>query len=381
MQTTSDKQDRIRVLHIIDKLSIDRANPTSCAQLLAHWAAAHDADRFEVRVCNLQEDPGGPYLEQLGITVHSLRLGKISPRIARELVQLIRRWEVDIVHLHGYSAANFGRIAARLVGIPSIVHEHAVLRILPHQFIADLTLRPLNDTAIAISDAVKQFMIRGRSIPADRIRVIHNGIELERFTGITDEQIAAFRAAWGIADDRRVVGTLTRLFEIKGNRFFVDAAARVAARYPDVVFLVVGEGPEREALVAQARRLGLGEERLVFAGYVSDVATALAAMDIAVVSSLQEGLSLVVLEAMAAGRPIVATEVGGIPEILTHGETGLLVPPSDEAALAAAIDGLLADGDRAATLAQAALRESERHGLADNVRALEELYEALTGTG
>ncbi len=374
---TAQRPRPLTILHVIDKLSFDQSNPSSCTLLLANWAAAHDSARFTVKVCSLQRDPGEAYLEQQGVTVHCLQLGKISPRIAGELVTLIRRWDADIIHLHGYASANFGRLAARATGIPSIVHEHAVLRIRPHQFVADLLLRPLNQTGIAVSAAVKRFMVRGRSIPADKIQVIHNGIQLESFGAPTAAQVAAFRATHGVPDSGPVVGTVTRLFEIKGNRYLIDAFARLAPRFPTASLLIVGEGPDLAALAAQASQQGIDPARLIFTGFVKDVPTALAAMDILVVSSLQEGLSMVVLEAMAAGKPIIATRVGGIVELLESETTGLLIPPADAAALADSIATLLQDSEQAAALARAVRVASEKHSIENNVRRLEELYDRL----
>jgi glycosyltransferase involved in cell wall biosynthesis len=368
---------RRTLLHVIDKFSMSDGHPSSCTKLLADWAELHDPGRFAVHFCGLQRDGGGRYLEERGHLVHYIERGKVSPAIASDIAALARHLGADLLHLHGYSAANFGRLAGRRLGIPAVVHEHAILKVKPHQFLADLALRGHTDCGVAISNAVREFMVRGRCVPRRRIEVIHNGIRLERFAEVAPERVAALRTALGIAEDAVVIGTVTRLREEKGNRYLIDAAARLLRQFPQAVVLVLGDGPERADLEARARRHGIDPGRLRMPGFQEDVPAALALMRIAVVPSIREGLSLAVLEAMAAGKPIVATCVGGILELVAHEETAILVPPADGDALAAGVARLLSSPEEAATLAARACERSRSFSIEHNVERLEALYERL----
>jgi hypothetical protein len=158
-------------MHIIDKLSMDGTNPSSCTTLFGEWIPRLDTDGFSTTVLTLRKpDIAGKYLEDQGIKVYYQNHRKVS--IKKGIMDLMDREKADIVHLHGYSAANFGRIAARKKGVKNIVHEHAILKVLPHQYLADFLLRNLTDSAIAVSNSVKEFMVRGRNIPEEKISVI-----------------------------------------------------------------------------------------------------------------------------------------------------------------------------------------------------------------
>ncbi len=375
MQNT--QTDKPTILHVIDKFSMEGSHPSSCTKLLADWAAFHDQARFKIKFCGLQRDIGGQYLEKRNLETHYIERGKISPVIATEIAALARQVDANIIHLHGYSAANFGRLAGWRLGLPTIVHEHAILKVKPHQFMADMVLRSRTGCAVAISNAVREFMVRGRCIPRDRIRVIHNGIKLDEFGHVAPERQQALRNQLGIPADKVVIGSVTRLREEKGNRYMLEAAAHLMTQFPQAIFLVIGDGPDRAALEQQARDLQLPPERLLMPGFLDDIPAALAIMDIAVVASIREGLSLAVLEAMASSKPIVATRVGGILELVAHEETAILVRPADPVAISTGIARLLTATDSAATIACRAHERSRQFSIENNVRKLEDLYDQL----
>ncbi len=370
---------RIRILHIIDKFTMDGVNPSSCSRLFAEWIPQHDAARFEVEVAGLRpRDAAGEFLEKQGIRVHYITEGKMSPANIPAIERLVRQGKYDLLHLHGYSSANFGRIAARRLGIPSVMHEHAVLKVLPHQFVIDWLLRHKTDVAVAVSQAVKQFLMRGRSVPEEKIRVIWNGVPLQAFRAVPPERIAEFRRHLNVADGAPLVGTVTRLREEKGNRYLIEAAAQVLPQMPEVNFVIIGDGPQRNELELLARKLGVSRQ-VIFAGFVNDVPAALAALDIVAMPSLREGFGLALAEAMAAGKPAVASKVGGLAELAENEKTALLVPPADAAALSAALLRLLRDEELRRRLARNAQEASSAFSIEANVRALEELYEELVG--
>lgn len=367
----------IRILHVIDKFSMDGVNPSSCAKLFVEWISRHDPGRFRVEVAGLRPpDPAGQFLEAHNIVVHYLPYGKMSPAHIRAIAHLAREGRFDVLHLHGYSSANFGRIVGWRLHIPTIMHEHAVLRVLPHQFIIDWLLRYKVRVAVAVSQAVKRFLQTGRSVPEHKIRIIHNGINVKAFAEVSREQANAFRERLGLRVRDVVVGTVTRFREEKGNRYLIEAAAKLANEFPEVYFVLVGDGPLRDDLQQRARAWNI-ESRVLFAGFVDDVRPALAAMDIVAIPSLQEGFGLAMVEAMAAGKSIVASDVGGLAEIAESEKTALLVPPGNSEALAEAIARLLRDASLRKKLGDAARNASERFSIESNVRELEMLYGEL----
>ncbi|MDZ7262167.1 MAG: glycosyltransferase [candidate division KSB1 bacterium] len=371
MKTSSEK---INVLHVIDKFSMDGVNPSSCSHLFLEWVPRFDPSRFNIFVCGLKRpEPAGRWLENQGIKVFYLHKGKFSLSSVSALIELIEREKIDLLHLHGYSSANFGRIAARKKGIPAIVHEHAILKVLPHQFVMDFLLRNKTDAAVAVSGAVKEFMSRGRSIPEDKITIISNGINLEQFQPAEAATVLAKKQELGIPPDYKVVGTITRLREEKGNQYLLEAAARVVRKFPNIKFVIVGDGPLRGELEVYAQQQGISNS-VIFTGFCNNVPLMLSVFDIKVIASLREGFCLALLEAMAMGKAIVSTNVGGIPEIAEDGKTALLVPPADAGALAEKILELLYHEDKARQLAREAKVASQQYSIENNVRALEKLY-------
>lgn len=366
------------VLLVNDKLSMDGVNPNSIAILFGHWIDYMDRSRFTPVVCTLREpDPGGVYLEKKGIRVHYIGLGKYSFRTVTELERVIEREEADIVHLHGYRGSNFGRLAARRRGVRNIVHEHAVLPVPVHQYLMDWFLKSYTDLGVAVSDYVKAHLIRKRHVPAERTTVLWNGIDLDRFAPLPNGQRDVARRGLDITPEIAAVGVVTRLRKEKGTEYLVKAAERVLREMPGkAVFLIAGEGPDRGKIEALIRRLGVGDG-VHLLGHRHDVPGFLSLLDILVIPSLTEGFPLALLEGMAAGLPIIATRVGGMPEILVDGKTGIFVEPENPAAIADTVGALIEDRRRADELGRAALDDSRRFGIQASVSALERIYEEL----
>jgi glycosyltransferase involved in cell wall biosynthesis len=363
-----------KILHVIDKLSMDAVNPSSCAHLIRQWHDHIDADRFSMAVCTLRgEDAGGRWLEEAGITVHRLGFGRYSPRNVEGIRAALAREGADLLHLHGYTAANMGRIAARRAGVPNIVHEHAILRTLPHQFVADFLLRRLTSAAVAVSSGVREFMIRGRSVPADKIRVIPNGVDTGRFRRLAGWLRHEKRRQLGIAQACPVVGTVTRLRAEKGNRYFILAMRAVMERFPDVIFVVVGDGPQKGLLEDLAAATGVSG-RVRFLGFRRDVVELYSIMDIAVFPSLREGSPLAMMEAMAVGLPIVCSRVSGFLEAAGGADSALFVEPASAIDLAEKITHLLLNPQAAVSLAQRAGAVAADHDIRRATQALCQLY-------
>jgi len=258
-----------------------------------------------------------------------------------------------------------------------VLHEHfADPRMPAYQGWADRALARWTDRAIAVSGSTRDFLVRERHVPAERVRVIWNGAPLLEFAPVSRDRAHEVRAALGLPREARVVGTIGRLNEQKGHRYLLEAAPAVLRAHPDARFLIVGDGDLAEPLRRQAQALGLAD-RLVFAGHRGNVPEMLGAIDVLCLPSLYEGTPLALFEAMAAGKAIVASAVDGCAEVLVDGTTGLLVPPRDPAALSEAVVRALAEPGLLERLEKAAHQASRDYDIDTTVRRIESLYDEV----
>jgi glycosyltransferase involved in cell wall biosynthesis len=258
------------------------------------------------------------------------------------LYRMMRTFRPHIVHTHTAKAGMLGRLAARVAGVPVVVHTfHGhVLR----GYFGPLTtafyramergLGASSDVLVAVSDAVKRDLVGLGVAPDAKIRVIPLGLDLEPLAGALPR--GSLRGEAGVPGDAPLIGIVGRLAPIKDVGTFLRAAAAVRAAVPAARFAVVGDGEERGPLEAERARLGL-EGCVFFHGWRRDMAAVYGDLDVVVNCSRNEGTPVALIEALAAGRPVVATRVGGTPDLLGDGRRGALVPPGDAAALAAGI--------------------------------------------
>jgi glycosyltransferase involved in cell wall biosynthesis/MoaA/NifB/PqqE/SkfB family radical SAM enzyme len=334
-----------------------------------------DKNKFNVTLCVLRtKDNLTRQFEEIGITTLHLRRSKLDPRTLFDLIKLVRNENINLIHCHGYGSANFGRLTRIFTRVPTIIHSHDDDRNYPwYQRLFDLLLRMQIDKAIAISNAVKESSINKRKIPADRILVIYNGIPLDEFIIPGIEEIEAEKKRLGISPNDYVIGTVAKLREEKGIEYLLKSIPMVLNSFPNSIFLIVGDGCLRSKLENLARELKISQN-VIFVGYCEKVKNFYSIFDMKVLPSLTEGFGLVIVEAMRMGKPIVATYVGGVKEILRDGETGLFVPPKDPKALAEKIIYLLENKDEAKCLGVKAKEESKKYDINLYVRKLEELY-------
>jgi glycosyltransferase involved in cell wall biosynthesis len=278
------------------------------------------------------------------------------------------------MHAHGYGAANFGRLARMIRKVPIIVHAHDDDRKYPlHQKIADRLLAKFTDKGIAVSESVKDSSVKKRRIREDKIDVIHNGIPLKEFCIPEKVRVQIERERLGVRPDFKVIGTVAKLREEKGVEYIIRAVVKIFDLIPKTVLLIAGDGHLRGELENLTRQLGI-EDRVIFAGFCQDIPAILSIVDIVAVPSLTEGSPLALMEAMAMEKPIVATNVGGIREIMRNGETGLLVPSKDPEALAEKIILLLNDENKARHIGLNAKDESNKYDIDNHVKKLEDIY-------
>jgi len=368
----------VGVLHVCDKFGVAGSSIHGVSRLFSWWFPRYDPARFTVSLCGLKRpEPASRLLEEQGIPVRHLGRGRFDPRILGDLVRVAREARAAILHVHGYAAADFGRLAARRVGAALVLHEHfADPRMPAYQGLADRMLARFTDRAIAVSGSTRDFLVRERHVPAKRVRLIWNGAPLAEFAPVTLATALATRRELGLPANAPVVGSIGRLSEQKGHRHLLDAAARVLPRRKDTRFLIVGDGDQMGPLRQQADTLGIASS-VVFAGHRPDVPALLGALDVFCISSTYEGTPLALFEAMAAGKAIVSTAVDGCREVLEDGVTGLLVPPRDPDALAAALLRALADEALRASLAKRAREASAHYDIAACVAQMQDLYDEV----
>ncbi|MGQ9512173.1 glycosyltransferase [Thermodesulfitimonas sp.] len=288
--------------------------------------------------------------EGMKVTVLPMR-SKLDLTIVRKLRSILLGY--DILHTHGVRANFLGRLAARGAGLPVVSTVHSLLSLdYPHPVsrllnaLCERSTRGLTDHFIAVS-AYLAAAIEREGVPREKVSVVYNGIAPVN----GDVRVPApLRARFSIPGDVPLVAAVGRLHRVKGHHYFIAAAAEVLKRYPQARFLVIGAGPERNNLEDLVAKLGLAG-KVLFTGFLKDIREHYSEFSLLVLSSLSEGLPLTVLEAFLSGTPVVATRVGGLPEVIQEGETGILVPPADVGALAAGICRVLDDPATARAMA------------------------------
>jgi glycosyltransferase involved in cell wall biosynthesis len=384
-----------KVVHIITRL--DRGGSAQNTMLTV---LGHDRTRFEPIVVTgdswMEEAQGG-----LSATADNLRkLEKenvrhhVIPTLVRRvsvlqdvvalwrLYRLLRSERPEIVHTHTSKAGVLGRLAAWFAAVPAIIHTphgHVFYghfgRLRSRLFLViERLLARITSRLIALTDAERREHLERHVGTGGRFAVIPSGIELDRFRRARDGGKAV--PAWfGCPADSLIVGSIGWLTDIKGHRFLVEAVAALKQECPVVHLVLVGTGDRHGALLQQARQAGIADA-VHLVGHREEVEDCLKGFDCFVLPSLNEGMGRSLIEAMAAGLPVVASRVGGIPAFVQDGVNGLLVPPGDSRALAEALGSLLRDPQWACRLGKQASRSiGEEYGIGSMVQAIERLYQ------
>ena len=294
--------------------------------------------------------------------------------------RLLAQEKFDLVHTHNSKAGILGRLAARWNNVPSIIHtvhgfafheeESWLFR---HLFIVlERMAARWCDQMIAISQPMVEWAQREKIAPPDKFVKIYSGIEVERFRNETPSP--ELKSRFGIQPEETVIGVVSKLWEGKGHEVLIDAVARVLDSGCRVKLLIVGEGHLEEKLKEKVKHLGI-EKNVVFTGFWSDVPEITAILDISVLPSFYEGMGRVVLEAMAAGKPMVACRVGGVPEFVEDGVTGYLISPGDVDALVERLKTLIGDSDLRQKMGQqGAQRMRNEHSAETMVNRIHQVY-------
>ncbi|MBL8120194.1 MAG: glycosyltransferase [Anaerolineae bacterium] len=376
----------IRIMNVIARLNI--GGPAVAVTLLTERMGAPDFE--SVLVCGSIEPGEGDmtyYALQKGIEPIVIpKLGRsLNPirdlRTLWKMYQLIRTWKPDVVHTHAAKAGFVGRVAARMAGVPVIIHTfHGhVFRgyFSPSKtrfflMLERLTAR-MSDTIITLSDGLRRELAEDYRITRKgRITVLPLGLDLESFR-MTARKSGGFREKWKVAADAPLIGLVGRLTPIKNHRLFVEAAAEVLKQRPNARFAIVGDGELREEIEGLVDRIGL-REAMIFTSWERDLPPVYSDLDVLVISSINEGTPVTVIEGLAAGCPVVATAVGGVPDLLDQGELGRLVEEQSATALGTAILETLANPPDPQLAQQ---RMIDRYGIDRLVTDLSGLYRGL----
>lgn len=304
------------------------------------------------------------------------------PFLMLRLARLLRSEGVDILHCHAHKTTVYGALAAWLARTPVVVaHIHGLNRSRTfRRKLVNWLISPRIDMFLSVSDAVRRdFVADNWGGQKRRVAVLENSIDYGRFSAIDTPRQEA-RRLLGVSEDAFVFGTVGRLAPTKGLKYMLAAFAEVRKNVPSAHLVIVGDGPERAELELQAGAHGCAD-RVHFPGYLREIERALPGMDVFVLASIAEGMGRAILEAMAAGILCIGTDVGGIPEVLDDGRTGLLVPPADTMALADAMAkaGVMSPVEREVLVdnARRRVREAFSHdGAREKLRAI---YEQLLG--
>jgi len=338
----------------------------------------------------LASAPGGKLealVREAGMHFYSIRnfVSEVSPfkdlHALWQLDRLLAREKFDLVHTHNSKAGFLGRLAARWNHVPSIIHtvhgfafheeENWFFR---HLFIVlERMAARWCDQMIAISQPMLEWAQREKIAPPEKLVKIYSGIEVERFRN--QPPSPELKSRFGIQPEETVIGVVSKLWEGKGHEVLIDAVARLLDSGCRVKLLMVGEGYLEEKLREKVKHLGI-EKNVVFTGFWSDVPEITAILDISALPSFYEGMGRVVLEAMAAGKPVVASRVGGIPEFVEDGVTGYLISPGDVEALVQRLKTLISDSDLRQEMGQrGAERMRHEHSAETMVNRIHQVYQ------
>jgi len=371
-------KSKTAVMHVINAYALGGAE-----KLVFDIASGMDKTKFDVFVCSIAargdeiERAVRHDLENRGVKTLSLDKAPCKQRLHSilKLAKILWKNKIDIVHTHCPSPDFYGCLAAFICRVPlvlSTIHNTA-----GYSRCNEKVLGYFSYKYIAISEQVQKYAVSGLHIPTHKIALIHNGINMEKFkrpSVIKEDKLAEL----GIAGNKKIITNIGRVAEQKGQLYLIQAAKIILKQFPDVHFLILGDDQSDKKLAQELKQIVKTEnlnDYITFAGVRQDVPEILAITDVFAFPSLWEGFSLVTLEVMAAGVPMVATDVGSIREVLVDRENGLIVPPKDVAALAEGIKFMLSDPERAKAMGLKGKKAvQEKFAIENTVRGYEELY-------
>jgi glycosyltransferase involved in cell wall biosynthesis len=366
--------DPIRVVMMVDGIGPETGGGE---RMVIGLAEALQSDRIHVTVCVTRTGtpPGSAkaQLEEAGVRVLALeRPGKLGLKGFRPLLRLIREERPDILHSHKFGSNVWGALFGRAYRLPAVIAQEQTWSFegSPHRVALDFVIGRLADAYVAVSTADRDRMIKRERVPPEKITVIPNA-----YVPRVDDASGDLRAELGLPPEAKLVGTAAVLRPQKALEVLMEAFGTLAG-HPDAHLVIAGEGSRKEPLRQQAAELGVSD-RTHFIGRREDVPMLLENFDIAAMSSDYEGTPLFALECMAHGTPLLATDVGGLPDLIDDDVSGVLVPPRDPAAMNRALDRLLSDDELRDRLGAAAAERSAEFRIDRIAPRFERLYESV----
>lgn len=357
------------------------SGPGGAEQVISNLAASLDPAKYRGVLCVFRPGWIQERSQARGVPTYVIPTqGMTDWRWACRFRDLLKGEQVDLIHAHEFDANVQGAAVAAYLGIPLVATVHG-----KHYFWEKLRRRlayrwvSRHATMVAVSEDLKRFIVQNVGIDSARIPVLYNGVDVPLPPDPAD--IEACRREMNLPESDRVIGVVGNLYPVKGHQYLIDAIPAVLGKYPNTSFLFAGRGHLESDLKQQVNRLGL-DKQVHFLGLRQDIPRILALLDVFVLPSLSEGLSMAILEAMMAGRPVIATRVGGNPEIVLDGETGFLVPSKDSHALAESLITLLKDRHLANQFGEKGKRRAEdQFSLQTMVNAYQSLYDECLRAG
>lgn len=373
--TTNTPTRRIKVLHLITSLEVGGAQHGLLLGL-----PRFDPEKYEHVICSIMDRMQmARQFQNAGIKVHSLGLNrKTDISVALRLRTLLKNERPDILHTYLLHANVLGRIIGRIVGVPAVIgSERTIGQARLCGRLATKLTNPLTDAVEVNSEIGGKAIAAGLGVPEEKIEVVRSGLDLNAFGSSTKR--SEIRSQLGVDNDRHLVVYVGRLLQVKGVEYGIRAFASALAQSPGMHMALAGEGDQLDHLKCLALELGI-RENLTFLGVRNDLPDLLSAADSVLLPSLNEGFPRAAIEAMAAGKPIIATRVGGTPEAIIDGETGILVSSKDTKAMSAALVQLAGDSELQSRLGAAGrIRAENNYSVNTYVTKLEGIYEQLLG--
>lgn len=369
---------KINVMHICDHLGWEGSRMHGVKRLFTYIFPRHNRERFNLTLVSLRKrDLSEEKLENYGINIYYLGRHKFDPRTYWDLKKIVLKENAHILHMHGYGATTFGRLVGWFNKRATILHEHANLTNTPwFQKIPDRILDKHTDKCLAVGKSTMEFAIKARKCNPNHTELVYLGAPMEEFYPRNAQEVATNREKYGISPDQKVLGTVTRLHENKGNKYLIAAMPGILEKLPNTVLIIAGEGPLEGELMQQVKDLGL-EEKIRLVGFQRDVPAVMSTFDVMVYPSLWEGTPLTCFEAMGMGKAMVATKCDGLNQVLENEKTAVLCEMRDSAGLADSIIRVLNDGELKQRLERNAKKESDKYDINHFVKHMEELYEDL----
>ena len=369
------KPRRIKVLHLVTSLEVGGAQH---GMLLA--LPRFDSDQYEHIVCSIMDRMQmASQFREAGVEVRSLGLSrKTDIGVVLRLRALLKEIRPDVLHTYLLHGNILGRLIGRLVGVPVIIgSERTIGQARKWGRLATRLTNPLTDAVEVNSEIGGRAIERDLGVPSEKIELVRSGLDLSVFSSASRRD--ELRSEFGVTSDQHLIVYMGRLRTVKGVEFGIRAFATALEQLPNIRMVLTGEGDQRNFLSSLVSKLGISEQ-VEFLGVRNDVPELLGAADSVLMPSLTEGFPRTAIEAMAAGKPVIATNVGGTPEAIIDGETGILVPARDSDALASAIVRLVGDSDLQARLGAAGReRAAQNYSVDKYVSRLDEMYRRYSG--